>query len=130
MNNASANDLKDYIDTNLEKNYHKLATIKNTENSKIYLYQNNSNHQKLVKRVSKYRNDDVFRKIRNLNINNLMSIYEVCSDDDSLIVLEEFIEGKSLLTILEEETLSAKTACKYAYQICNALIGLHNSPGY
>lgn len=126
MNNASANDLKDYIDTNLEKNYHKLATIKNTENSKIYLYQNNSNHQKLVKRVSKYRNDDVFRKIRNLNINNLMSIYEVCSDDDSLIVLEEFIEGKSLLTILEEETLSAKTACKYAYQICNALIGLHN----
>ena len=52
MNNASANDLKDYIDTNLEKNYHKLATIKNTENSKIYLYQNNSNHQKLVKRVS------------------------------------------------------------------------------
>ena len=126
MNNASTNDLKDYIDTNLEKNYHKLATIKNTENSKIYLYQNNSNHQKLVKRVSKYRNDDVFRKIRNLNINNLMSIYEVCSDDDSLIVLEEFIEGKSLLTILEEETLSAKTACKYAYQICNALIGLHN----
>lgn len=126
MNNASTNDLKDYIDTNLEKNYHKLATIKNTENSKIYLYQNNSNHQKLVKRVSKYRNDDVFRKIRNLNINNLMNIYEVCSDDDSLIVLEEFIEGKSLLTILEEETLSAKTACKYAYQICNALIGLHN----
>lgn len=126
MNNASTNDLKDYIDTNLEKNYHKLATIKNTENSKIYLYQNNSNHQKLVKRVSKYRNDDVFRKIRNLNINNLMSIYEVCSDDDSLIVLEEFIEGKSLLTILEEETLSAKMACKYAYQICNALIGLHN----
>ena len=126
MNNASTNDLKDYIDTNLEKNYHKLATIKNTENSKIYLYQNNSNHQKLVKRVSKYRNDDVFRKIRNLNINNLMSIYEVCSDDDSLIVLEEFIEGKSLLTILEEETLSAKTACKYTYQICNALIGLHN----
>lgn len=125
MNNTT-NDLKKYIDANLKKNYHKLATIKNTESSKIYIYQNNSNHKKLVKRISKYRNDDVFRKIRNINLDNLMNIYEVCSDDDALIVLEEFIEGKSLLTILEDQTLSTKVACRYAYQICNALIGLHD----
>lgn len=120
-----ANELKEYIENNLDKNFDKIYTIKNTENSKIFVYQNKTNQRKLIKRVSKNRNDEVFRKIRNKDIDNLLKIYEVCSDEDDLIVLEEFIEGNSLLKVLDDGPLPLKTACRYAYQICNALSGIH-----
>lgn len=122
----SDNELKNYIENSLSNNFKKLYTVKNTESSKIFVYQNINTDKKLVKRVSKNRNDEVFKSIRNKDIDNLLKIYEVCSDEDDLIVLEEFIEGKPLLKVLEKGNLPVKIACRYAYQICNALSGLHN----
>lgn len=53
-------------------------------------------------------------------------IYEVCTDDSGITVLEEYIEGKCLLDVLSGKPLDKKTACKYAAQICDALIFLHS----
>ena len=53
-------------------------------------------------------------------------IYEVCTDDSGITVLEEYIEGKRLLDILSSKPLDKKIACKYASQICDALIFLHS----
>lgn len=53
-------------------------------------------------------------------------IYEVCSDDSGITVLEEYIEGKRLLDILSSKPLDKKIACKYISQICDALIFLHS----
>lgn len=53
-------------------------------------------------------------------------IYEVCTDDSGITVLEEYIEGKRLLDILSSKPLDKKTACKYVSQICDALIFLHS----
>lgn len=122
----SENDLKNYIEKGLHDNFVKVATIKDEEQSKIYLYKHKQSGQQLIKRISANRNDKVFRTLRNKEINNLVKIYEVCSDEENLIVLEEFINGKSLLQLIQEEPLPIKTACRYAYQICNALTGLHN----
>ena len=53
-------------------------------------------------------------------------IYEVCTDDSGITVLEEYIEGKRLLDILSSKPLDKKIACQYASQICDALIFLHS----
>lgn len=53
-------------------------------------------------------------------------IYEVCSDDAGITVLEEYIEGKRLIDILSSKPLDKKSACKYALDICDALIFLHS----
>lgn len=53
-------------------------------------------------------------------------IYEVCADDSGITVLEEYIEGKRLSDILAGNVLDKKSACKYAMQICDALIFLHS----
>lgn len=53
-------------------------------------------------------------------------IYEVCADDSGITVLEEYIEGKRLIDILSSKPLSKKIACKYALDICEALIFLHS----
>lgn len=54
-------------------------------------------------------------------------IYEICADDKGITVLEEYIEGKRLSDILSnDKILDKKTVCKYAVQLCDALIFLHS----
>lgn len=54
-------------------------------------------------------------------------IYDVCTDDSGITVLEEFIEGKRLLDILSSKPLDKKIACNYVSQICDALTFLHST---
>ena len=121
-----SNELKDYIDNNIDKHFSKIATLKNEESSKILLYQHKSLEKNIIMRISKNRNDDVFRELRGKNIKNAARIYDVCSEDNQLVVLEEHIEGKSLLQIMDYGLIPTKIACKYAYQLCNALKELHS----
>lgn len=123
--NKTKNDLEKYINQSLLEKFDKTAVLKKTPNSSIYVFTNKNTRQKIVERISKNRNDEVFRAIRNKEIKNFAKIYEVCSTEDYLITIEEFIEGENLSNIISEKRLSKKLACKYAYQICNALIGLH-----
>lgn len=121
------NELKSYLEENLKNNFNKLVTVKDTDKSKIYIFEHKDNGQKIVQRISSNRNDDVFRGLMKIRNNNTTDILEVCSDDDYLIVLEEYIEGTNLFELLQKESLDKKTAYKYAIEICNALITLHNN---
>ena len=117
MSNAEENELKAYIQNSIDENYEEIA-YKNSNNGKICIYKHKDNNRK-------NRNDEVFRSIRGKSAPNIEKILEVCSDDDCVIVIEEFIYGKSLLEIIENEKISRKDACRYAYQLCNALEWLH-----
>lgn len=125
--NGSNNELLNYIETSIEENYVKKATYKNDSNSKVILYQNKNNNKYIIKRFTRNLNDDVFRILKNQRHNNIVQIYEVCADEqDAIIVLEEYVEGKTLSGILSEEKTDKKTACGIAVQICDALIFLHS----
>lgn len=119
------NELEKYINQSLHEKFDKIAVLKVSPKSSIYVFKNKKTGQKIIERISKNRNDEVFRTTRNKGIKNLTEIYEVCSTEDYLITIEEFIEGENLSNIISEKRLSKKLACKYACQICNALIGLH-----
>lgn len=120
------NELYDYINESLENKFTKDAVLKETKKSSIYVYKHKQSGKKIIERISANRNDDVFRAVRNKSIPNFANILEVCSTEKNLITLEEYIDGESLEEKLSENgTLDLKTACKYAYQICNALNGLH-----
>ncbi len=120
-------DLSVYIDKLLSENFTQIATIKENDNSKIYLYSHNKTKKKLIKRISAHRNDEVFRKVRNLECKSLSQIYEVCSDEDCVTVLEEYIDGISLLELIEKkQTLPKKQAYKITIDICDALNELHS----
>lgn len=124
---GSCNELLNYIENSLEKNYVKKSTYKNNLNSKVILYQNKDNGKYIIKRFTKNLNDDVFRLLKNNTHTNIVQIYEVCADDgDAIIVLEEYVEGKTLSEILSEGKFDKKTACRIAVQICDALICLHS----
>ena len=125
--NGSNNELLNYIETSIEKNYVKKATYKDSSSSKIFLYQNKNNNKYIIKRFTRNLNDDVFRILKNERHKNIVQIYEVCADEqDAIIVLEEYVEGKTLSKMLSNEKISKKAACKIAIQLCDALIFLHS----
>lgn len=119
------NELKAYIEASIDEKFEREAVIRKTEASRVYLYRHKESGKRIIQRHSKNRNDDVYRILRNKRLCNLPQIYEVCSDDDWLMVLEEYIDGKNLAAVTDSGTLKTKQACKYAYDICNALTELH-----
>lgn len=124
---TNENELKQYIDTKLEKNFKKLATLKNSSKSIVVLFRHNKTGKKLVKRISNNRNDEIYRLLKSKTSDNLCQIYEVCSDDKHLIILEEFIEGNNLSELIQKTNINKKTACKYVIQLCDALTFLHKN---
>lgn len=124
---SEKNELKEYIEQNLANKFEKFITIKNAENSKIFVFRHKESGKLILERISTNRNDEVFRLLKKKHHKNLVDILEVCSDDDCLIVLEKFIVGTSLLKLIEDGTIKTKQACRYTYQICDALSFLHKN---
>lgn len=124
---SNKNELKEYIEEKLKDNFNKLITIKDTDKSKIYIFEHKDSGKKILQRISANRNDDVFRELMHIKGENFVTIFEVCSDEDNVIVLEEYIDGTSLYEILQKDKLNKKTAVKYALDICDALIVLHKT---
>lgn len=119
------NELLEYINNSLENSFEQTAVLKESEKSSVYLYTHKDSGKKIIKRISANRNDEVFRALKSRIIPNLSNILEVCSTDDYLLTLEEYIDGESLEEVISDGIIDVKTACTYAYQLCNALIALH-----
>ncbi|MBE6801253.1 MAG: serine/threonine protein kinase [Ruminococcaceae bacterium] len=120
------NTYEQFILETLEKEFDSVVVFKDAEHSHIELFRNVSNGKKLVFIKSKNRNDHIFRRLRGYSHPNLPMIYEVCSCDEYLLILESFVEGNSLADILKDTTISTKQAVKYALQVCEALKLLHS----
>ena len=121
-------EIKDYIDKTLKSEYTKLRTLRETSVNTLELYEKNDTKQKLVYIKSAYRNDDVFRKLKNVDTKLLLPmIYEVSSEEDCLCVLEEYIEGKSLADyIFSDKLFSTREIKSILCDICDALQILHS----
>ena len=121
-------EIKDYIDRSLKSEYKELKILNETSVNKLVLYQHIYSGEKLVLIRSGYRNDEVFRKLKSMNTDGYTPvIYEVCSEDDYLYIIEEYVEGKTLSGYLENsEDLSEKDIIKYIKDLCCALEILHS----
>lgn len=115
-----------YIDETLKSEYALIKVFKDDEFSEISLFEHKTSKNKLIKIISKNRNDHIFRKLRGLKHKNLPVIFDVCSDEDNLLVLESYVEGKSLSEKLKEDTIKPEKAVKYILDICYALQFLHS----
>ena len=121
------NELKEYIESSLASKFEKFITIKNTETSKIFVYKHKESGNLILERISANRNDEVFRLLKKKSHPNLVEVLEVCSDEECLIILEKFIVGKTLLKLIDDGSITPKQACRYTYQICDALSFLHKN---
>lgn len=65
--------------------------------------------------------------IKNLKHPGIPIIYDIEEDQESIGVIEEYIDGKSMASfILENPELSVEEICRYGIQICKILEYLHS----
>jgi len=118
--------LSDYIFENLKSEYEKIRTLKSTDKSKIELYSENGSDNKLVVICSKIRNDHVYRALRGKVHPNIATVYDVSSEEEYVLVLEEYIDGVMLSDKLKNGHLEKKEAVSYMLDLCSALSFLHS----
>ncbi len=106
--------------------YEKIADLNHSKKSSVLLVQNSLTGRVYIKKELKNYNLDVYRALNKIQTMHIAQIYEIFEQDEMLIVIEEFVNGRTLEDILEEEgTLDEQSAIKYLIQLCEVLELLH-----
>ena len=119
-------DLRRYMEQSLAEHYTQVITFKDREDSYVSLYAHKDSGKKMLLRRSGNRNDGVYRALRGKRLCNLPMVLEVCSEEAHLLVLEEYIEGRTLDKILDSGQLTSAQAAAYTIDLCHALEELHS----
>ena len=111
----------------IESKYSELAELNNSKKSTVYLVQNVLDGRIYIKKELKNYNIDVYRQIIKIKNMFMARIYEIFKCEDSLIVIEEFVNGQTLQSIVDNKgPLKEETAIKYMINLCSILDVLHN----
>lgn len=96
---------------------HGVTLVQHTTTGKVY-----------VKKILTIFNPEVYRYLRDHHINGIPDIVEVAEQDGCLIVVEEYISGQTLRTILDNGNLfPEEDAVEIADQLCRILQALHSA---
>ncbi len=105
--------------------YHTLHTLDSNENA--ILVQNAENGLLYVKKSHSYFDLHVFENIMKHPHSSIAKIQDLFLFDSELITIEEFINGSTLLDLLEKSgALHETISYKIFYGLCDALIHLHS----
>lgn len=111
----------------IESKYSELSQLNNSDKSNVYLVQSAVDGKIYIKKELKNYNIDVYKEIINIENLYMANIYEIFKCDDSLIVIEEFINGNTLQWILDNEgPLNEHSAISYMIKLCAILDKLHS----
>lgn len=116
-----------FIEEVLEKEYNLIKLFKSDDMSDIRLFRHNETQNNLVRIHSKNRNDHVYRNLRGMRHSNLPVIYDACSCEEHLCVLESYVEGVPLSELMNKSTITPENTINYVMDVCTALAFLHKN---
>jgi len=114
----------EWLNKTLDEHYRLVRVLKENEKSEILHLRHISSGREIIKR-SKNGNAEVYEILRRITHKNIPRIYEVVSAGMQMIVLEEFISGNTVSTLLHEGLYSEKDARRIIKQLCGALSAIH-----
>lgn len=107
--------------------YEELKSIHKSRKVEIFLVQNMQDEKIYIKKEIKEYTKEIYESIKNINSKNIPKIYEILENEDKLIIIEEFINGDTLQTILEKENkLKESEVIKYMISLCDVLNEIHS----
>lgn len=107
--------------------YEELKSIHKSRKVEIFLVQNIQNEKIYIKKEIKEYTKEIYESIKNTDSKNIPKIYEILENEDKLIIIEEFINGDTLQTILEKENkLNETEVIKYMISLCDVLNEIHS----
>lgn len=114
-----------WIKNFLDNEYGFIRNIKRTDDEVINVLQNKYNNQRVI--VKYYKGSaEAYCRLLNIQHRNIPIVYEVVTDDDNCIVIEEFIDGITVGEVLETGLYTSDGVYEVISGICEALRVLHN----
>ena len=105
--------------------YKTIMTIKEHENNSIYLTKNEIDGLLYVHRVLKEYHKEVYQKIKNINSPHIPKIYEIIEINDTLHIIEEYINAPTLESCILNGEIEESDKKEIIQQLCDAVILLH-----
>lgn len=104
--------------------YRELTVLDEKKN--IVLVQDRRNSELCVKKTLDIYSRDVYEQLASVRIEGVPAVKECVADDGKLIVVEEYVQGRSLKQVLDEHgLLNEKQAYEIAVQLVDILVRLH-----
>lgn len=104
--------------------YEELARVK--ENKNVYLVRHIETGRLYIKKRIDVYNESVYLKLRDMKFGGMPQIHFCAEQDGKLVVVEDYIQGRSLQEIYEAEGLFAeKKAADIVRSLCDILQKLH-----
>ena len=104
--------------------YRELTVLDEKKN--IVLVQDIRNSELCVKKTLDIYSHDVYEQLASIRIEGVPAVKECVADDGKLIVVEEYVQGRSLKQVLDEQgLLNAEQAYEIAVQLADVLVRLH-----
>lgn len=108
----------------INDHFTKEKIIKNDDRTQIFLLRNNYTNQKVVQ-ICYRGKPDIYEKLMEIKHDNLPKIYDVHADGDQITVIEEFIDGITLDSMLKSQLYTEKATIITIMHLCKALQVLH-----
>ena len=106
--------------------YKQIAALDEEHN--ISIVQHKTSNEIYVKKILTVYNPEIYGYLKNNHIKGLPEIIETVEDDGKLIVIEEYISGKTLRSLLDDgNRFSEKQAVETVLQLCEIVQRLHNA---
>lgn len=104
--------------------YRELTVLDEKKN--IVMVQDIRNSELCVKKTLDIYSRDVYEQLASVRIEGVLAVKECVADDGKLIVVEEYVQGRSLKQILDEQgLLNEEQAYEIAVQLVDILVRLH-----
>lgn len=104
--------------------YRELTVLDEKKN--IVLVQDIRNSELCVKKTLDIYSRDVYEQLASVRIEGVPEVKECVADDGKLIVVEEYVQGRSLKQVLDEQgLLNEEQAYDIAVQLADILVRLH-----
>ena len=116
-----------YILSVIENEYAADAVLRQTDTVRIASYVHKASEKRILLIVAEGQDSDTVKSLIGTKCRNVPEIYDVCTNGDETLIIEEFITGTRLSDILGEKKLKAAEAVKYCINICDALAFLHSN---
>lgn len=81
-----------------------------------------------IKKLLGIYDKSIYTFLKDYPVEHMPRIIEMFESENCLIVIEEYIEGRTVAELLEEGTFSEEKAVNISKSICNILEVLHNLP--
>lgn len=109
----------------LAEKFEEIRLLKESPRGSVRLIRHKANGQKFILRMYN-GSSEVYKQLLNVNSPNLPHIFEVAEKDGQNVVLEEFVEGDTLGSLLAGALFSPEEVRQIVMQLCRALWVLHS----